>query len=73
MPNLKVFPKRFDILDGIRLVFAKPDLKEPYEFVGVFVSDKMDYLKHSYKRIATKVRLIGDPVYQIEILDDSGS
>lgn len=60
------------VLDGIRLVFVKPDPHEPYRFIGVFVSKKMDYLRHSYKkRIATKVRLIGDPVYKIELIDDS--
>ena len=59
------------IIDGIRLVFVKPSPAEPYRFVGAFVSDKMDHLKHSYKRIATQVRLIGDPVYKIELLDDS--
>lgn len=59
------------VIDGIRLVFVKPDPHEPYRFVGVFVSDQMDYLKHSYKRIATRVKLIGDPVYKIELLDDT--
>lgn len=54
----------------IRLVFVKPSPKEWYRFAGVFVNGKMDYLKHSYKRIATKVKLIGDPVYKIELLDD---
>lgn len=57
-------------LSIIRLVFVKPSPKDWYRFAGVFVNGKMDYLKHSYKRIATKVRLIGDPVYKIELLDD---
>lgn len=57
-------------LEGIRLVFVKPSPKEWYRFAGVFVCGQMDHLKHSYKRIATQVRLIGDPVYKIELLDD---
>ncbi len=58
-------------LDAVRLVFVKKSLHDPYEFVGAFVSGKMDHLSHSYERIATKVRLIGNPVQEIELLDDS--
>ena len=60
-------------LDGIRLVFVKPSPSEGYRFAGAFVNDKMEYLKHSYKRIATQVKLIGDPVNRIELLDDRRS
>ena len=56
---------------GIRMVFVKPSPKAPYRFAGVFVSDKMDFLHHSYRRIATKVKLIGNPVTRIELLDDT--
>ena len=57
-------------LSGKRLVFVKHGPNLPYRFVGVYVSDKMDFKSHSYRRIATKVRLIGNPVTSIEILDD---
>lgn len=58
-------------LTALRLVFVKPDPKEPYRFVGVYRSGKMDFLHHTYERIATKVMLIGDPVTIIELLDDN--
>ena len=58
-------------LEGIRLVFAKLADNGPYRFVGAFVCDQMNNLAHSYKRIATRVRLIGDPVRMIELLDDN--
>lgn len=57
-------------MDVIRLVFVKPDPKRPYRFAGAFVNGKMDHLNHTYRRIATKVRVIGDPVRRIEMLDD---
>ena len=57
-------------LSVLRLVFVKPNPKSPYKFVGVYKTGKMRYLHHTYERIATKVRLIGNPVYRIELLDD---
>lgn len=57
-------------LSVLRIVFVKPDHKSPYRFAGVYRSGKMDHLHHTYERIATRVRLIGDPVTQIELLDD---
>ena len=57
-------------LDIIRLVFVKATAKDPYRFVGAFVLDKNKHLDHTYRRIATKVRLIGNPVTHIELLDD---
>ena len=54
----------------LRIVFVKPDNKSPYKFVGVYQSGKMDHLHHTYERIATKVKLIGKPVYRVELLDD---
>ena len=62
--------KRKHNLDSIRLVFLKPDPHKPYYFAGAFINGKMDHLHHSYIRIATKVRLIGNPVTQVELLDD---
>lgn len=58
-------------LSLLRLVFVKPNPQSPYVFSGVYKSGKMNYLHHTYERIATKVRLIGDPVHKIELLDDS--
>ena len=57
-------------LSALRLVFVKPDIKSPYKFMGVYRSGKMEHLHHTYERIATRVRLIGDPVERIELLDD---
>ncbi len=52
-----------------RLVFVKESISSPYSFAGVFVADTYDYKRHIFKRIATKVKVIGDPVSRIEILD----
>lgn len=57
-------------LDALRLVFVKETTKAPYRFVGVFKCGKIDYCNHTYERVATKVRLIGNPVTHIELLDD---
>ena len=59
-----------ELVSGLRIVFVKPSPKDPYRFVGVFEDESIEYMKHSYKRIATKIRLTGDPVYKIEMLDD---
>lgn len=58
-------------LEAIRLVFVKESPRDPYRFVGAFKSGSMKYLNHTYIRVATKVRLIGDPVLQVELMDDS--
>lgn len=52
-----------------RIVFIKPSPNEPYQFVGVFEYGEMNHLRHSYKRIASKIKLLGNPVYKIELLD----
>ena len=57
-------------LSVLRLVFVKIDAKSPYKFAGVYRLGKMEYLHHTYERIATKVRLVGNPVNKIELLDD---
>ena len=54
----------------IRLIFVKPDPKSPYKFIGAFKPGRMDHLRHTYERIATRVRLIGDPVSSVELIDD---
>lgn len=58
-------------LPVLRIVFVKSDPKSPYKFVGVYRSGKMEHLHHTYERIATRVRLIGNPVNRIELLDDN--
>ncbi len=62
--------KTIDSVENMRIVFVKPNLKSPYRFVGVFRTTKITYCNHTYERIATKIRLIGNPVTQIELLDD---
>lgn len=54
----------------LKLTFVKPDKNSPYRFVGAFRAGKMDHLHHTYERVSTKVRLIGNPVHSIELLDD---
>ena len=58
-------------VDELRIVFCKQSKNSPYRFVGVFQSVKMDPLNHTYQRIATRIRLIGNPVLKIELLDDN--
>lgn len=58
-------------LEALRLVFAKKGRKDPYVFVGAFINGEMKHLSHTYIRVATKVKLIGNPVKKIELLDDS--
>lgn len=54
---------------GYRLVFIKESTKSPYRFVGVFRPAKIEHNNHTYERVATKVKLIGNPVTAIELLD----
>lgn len=58
-------------LDVLRLVFVKDSAKSPYRFAGVFKSGKMEFCKHTYCRIASKVKIIGNPVLKIELMDDN--
>ena len=56
---------------GMDLIFAKAPGKHGYMFRGVYIRDG-EKSKPNYdvsKRIATKVRLVGDPAYDIELLD----
>ena len=54
----------------LSIIFAQEKRNAPYIFVGVFKAGKMEHLNHIYDRIATKVRLIGNPVNKIELIDD---
>lgn len=55
---------------ALSLIFVKEKRNTPYRFVGVFKAGKMERLNHTYDRIATGVKLIGNPVNRIELLDD---
>lgn len=57
---------------GYDLIFAKDPDDKDYVFRGVYVRDgEKSKPNHDVsKRIATKVRLIGDPTYSIEFLDE---
>lgn len=57
-------------LNALRIVFIKPSSSMPYKFAGVFVNKSMKHLNHTYQRIATRIRLIGNPVRKVELLDD---
>ncbi len=58
--------------NGVKLIFAKEPKGGPYIFRGVYVNnDEKSRPKHYVStRIGTKVKLIGQPANQIEILDD---
>ena len=52
-----------------RIVFIKKSPQDPYKFVGVFKDDVRDYMHHRYLRVAKKIRLIGNPVWKIGVLE----
>ena len=55
---------------ALSLIFVKAKRNTPYRFVGVFKAGKMERGNHTYDRIATRVKLIGNPVRNIELIDD---
>ena len=55
---------------ALSLIFVREKRNTPYKFIGVFEAGKMEHLNHTYDRIATRVKLIGNPVNRIELLDD---
>ena len=59
---------------GNDLIFAK-EIDGEYLFRGVFVRDaeKSSHRHHVSRRIATKVKLIGSPVCELEILESAGT
>ena len=59
-----------DRVENMRIVFVEPDPKSSYKFVGVFRSSKVTHCNHTYERIATKIRLIGNSVTKVELLDN---
>ncbi len=54
-----------------RTIFAREPLNGPILFRGVFVPDneKSTYKHYVFSRIATRIRIIGNPAYDIEMLD----
>lgn len=59
-----------ELLNKYRIVFVKETKDSWYRFVGVYKDYDMSNLKHTYKRVAAKIKLIGNPVYQIELLNE---
>lgn len=55
---------------ALSIIFVQEKRNTPYKFVGVFKAGEMEHLNHTYDRIATRVKLIGNPVSRIELLDD---
>ena len=57
---------------GYNLVFVKEPDFGPYVFRGVYVRDDIQssYYETVYKRIATRVRIVGENAIDIEILDE---
>lgn len=56
---------------GLRVVFAREPNNGPILFRGVYVQDEDQsiYKHYIFNRIATKIRIIGNPAYDIELLD----
>ena len=59
----------------LRVIFAREPDNGPILFRGVYVQDEdqSEYKHYVFKRIATKIRIIGNPAYDIEMLDRVGS
>lgn len=57
---------------GVTLIFAKEPKGGPYIFRGAYIDDDEKSRPNHYvsKRIGTRVRLVGQPAENIEILDD---
>ena len=64
-------PGEYNPYLGYSLIFAK-EPNGSYVFCGTFISDmgKSHPNHHVFKRVGTKVKLIGKPAHDIEILDD---
>ncbi len=60
-----------EYINALRITFVKAGPNSPYKFAGIFANDKTDFCNHTYKRVATKIKLIGNPVTEIELLDDN--
>lgn len=56
---------------GYRIIFAREPDNGPILFRGIYIQDQNEttYKHYVYKRVATKIRIIGNPAYDIEMLD----
>lgn len=59
---------------GLRIVFAREPNNGPIMFRGVYVQDeeKSTFKHYVFNRIATRIRIVGNPAYDIELLDKIG-
>ena len=66
--EIKLWDGRFT---GFDLIFIKPG-NGKYIFYGVYISDRQETCSHHYvfKKVATKVRMLGKPVESIKLLDN---
>lgn len=60
-----------EYINALRITFVKADPNGPYKFAGIFQNEKIEFCDYIYKRVATKIKLIGNPVTEIELLDDN--
>ena len=60
---------------GYRIIFAREPDNGPILFRGIYVQDQSEtaYKHYVHKRVATKIRIIGNPAYDIEMLDSLNS
>lgn len=60
-----------EIHQELRVIFAREPDNGPILFRGVYVldEDKSTYKHYVFNRIATRIRIIGNPAYDIEMLD----
>ena len=65
-------PDESEPYTGVTLIFAKEPKGGPYIFRGVYVDDKEKSgpKHHVSTRVGTRIKLIGQPSENIEILDD---
>ena len=70
--DLRKTNEEFQFKGIINLIFAREPHKGPYIFRGVFLLDEENSSPNHYiyRRIGTKVRMIGKPAYDIEIVDE---
>ena len=60
-----------EYINALRITFVKPDPNSPYKFARIFQNEKIEFCDYIYKRVATKIKLICNPVTEIELLDDN--
>lgn len=60
-----------DVHREYRIIFAREPDNGPILFRGIYIPDEKEstYKHYVFNRIATKIRIVGDPAYDIEILN----